>query len=179
MAKLNAKARKMLATMKDVARVATAMVDGEEAQAMITERAAHHVANPDPKYRSMAGDYYDVDHATFLRIKKTLIRLERVAGFPCNARLWLTLDVLEDQVTTACQVGPISRWPKFGRATIPLDGELAECLGSGQTVVLDPEDDTELLTVLAPVFDSLGDAVGVVELTTQHPAAKRIAPIWN
>ena len=68
----NAKARKALAGLQSVARVAAAVVDGEEAQRIITERAIHYIANPNPQHRYMSGDYYDVNFETFLRMKKLL-----------------------------------------------------------------------------------------------------------
>jgi len=173
------KSRKMLQALKDVARVASNMVDGDEARRIVTDRAAHYVANPDPKYRSLAGDYYDVDHATFLRVKKTLMRLQRLVDFRCNAVLWLTLDALEGKVTVVCNNGTLSRWHAFGRATVPIEGEISECMASKAIVVAGPTDKTDLLTVVAPVLDSLGDVVGVVELTAQHPSTKEIEPVWN
>ena len=179
MAKLNAKARNMLAAMDEVAHVASAMVDGEEALRIVTERAAHYVASPDPKFRSLAGDYYDVDHATFLRMKKTLLRLRRLMDFPCNVVLWLALETLDGKVTAVVNNGTLSRWYQFGRSTVPIEGALAECMSSGRPVRADAEDELEFLTAAAPVFDSLGDVVGVVELTAQHPAAKMIAPVYN
>ena len=173
------KSRKMLEALKGAARVASAMVDGDEARRVVTDRAAQYVANPDPKHRSMAGDYYDVDHATFLRVKKTLMRLQRLVDFRCNAILWLTLDGLEGKVTVVCNNDTLSHWHGFGRATVPIEGEIAECMASKAMVVADPCDESELLTVVAPVLDSLGDVVGVVELTAQHPSTKEIAPVWN
>jgi hypothetical protein len=179
MAKLNAKARKMLAAMDEAARVASAMVDGEEALRIVSEKAAHHVANPDPKFRSLAGDYYDVDHATFLRMKKVLLRLRRLMDFRCNVVLWVALEALDGKVTAVVNNGTLSRWYQFGRSTVPTEGVLAECMSSGKAVRADAEDELEFLTVATPVFDSLGDTVGVIELTAQHPAAKMIAPVYN
>lgn len=179
MAKLNAKARKMLDAMKELAAVAGAMVDGEEVLRIVTERAARYAASPDPKHRNMAGDYYDVDHATFLRMKKTLLRLLRLVDFRCNAVLWLALETLDGKITVVCNNDVLSRWCGFSRRTVPIEGDLAKCMESGEVVVPDPEDDSEMLTVLAPVSDSLGDVVGLVELTAQHPAAKWIQPVYN
>ncbi len=173
------KVRKVLAGLRELARVAEAMVDGELAGKIITDRAAHYVANPDPKHRFLAGDYYDVDHAAFLAMKKTLMRLETLAGFPCNTSLWVRVKGGEGLVTVAVQNGRLHRYYRFGEGGRKAEGELAECLSSGKITEAPLEGSADYLTVLAPVRDSLGDVVGCVELTAAHPGSKRLAPAWS
>ena len=36
-----------------------------------------------------------------------------------------------------------------------------------------------MLTALAPVRDSLGDVVALVEFTAKNPASKKLAPAWS
>ncbi len=56
MAKQSPKVRKMRATMSELARVASIMIDGEEAVRLATGRTPHHVACPDPLYDDLGGN---------------------------------------------------------------------------------------------------------------------------
>lgn len=171
--------RTLVAELEHLARVAEAMVDGELAGRIVTERAAHYIAHPHPDHRHLSGDYYDVDHAAFLAMKKVLLRLERIVPFPCNATLWLRVRGAEPFITPVIQNGRLHRYYRFGEERRQPDGELAECLETG-AVVRAPEDGSaEFLTVLAPVRDSLGAVVGCVELTAAHPRSRSPAPAWS
>jgi len=174
-----AKVRKMLDDLKQVGRVAEVMIDGDLAGRIITDRAAHYIANPDPKHRFLAGDYYDVDHANFLLMKKTLLRLEKLASFPCNATLWVRVKGTDGLITAAVQNGQLHRYYRFGEGGRQAEGELAECLATGQVIAAPIQDSDDYLTVLAPVRNSLGDVVGCLELTAAHPASKRMVPAWS
>jgi hypothetical protein len=171
--------RRTLRALSEAARVASVMIDGDEARRIITGRAMQYIAHPDPEYPFLSGDYYDVDHDTFLRMKKTLLRLERLLDFPCSASLWVRVEGLQGQVALAVQNGSIHRYYRFGEASIELPAEMAECIGTGKTTVAPLEHPSQTLTVLAPVFDSLGDVVGVVELSALHPASRSPAPAWS
>jgi hypothetical protein len=171
--------RKTLQALLEAARVASVMVDGDEARRIITARAMRYIAHPDPEYPFLSGDYYDVDHQTFLRMKKTLLRLERLLDFPCSASLWVRVEGLQGYATLAVQNGSIHRYYRFAEQKIAFPAEMAECVESGQTVVAPLEHPSQTLTVLAPVFDSLGDVVGVVELSALHPASRSPAPAWS
>jgi len=171
-----AQARRMLKTLGEVARVASVMVDGDEARRIITERAMKYLAAPsDPRHRFLSGDYYDVDLAAFLRMKKLLMRLECLADFKCGAKLWVKVEGLADHLTLAVQQGSAGRYYTFGQEKLRAEGELAECLGTGQVTAAPLEHPSRTVTVLAPVRDSLGDVVGLVELTAALPAPARPA----
>jgi hypothetical protein len=169
----------MLGALTETARVASVMIDGDEAGRIITDRAMHYIAHPDPKHRFLSGDYYDVDHAAFLRMKKTLLRLERLPDLNCCASLWVKVQGLDGYITLAVQNGSVHRYYRFGEAQIELSAEMAECIATGQTTVAPLEHPSGTITVLAPVFDSLGDVVGVVELSALHPASESVAPAWS
>ena len=179
MARGTAKAAKMLKALRETARVAAAMIDGDEARRIITERALHYIANPDPKFGFLSGDYYDVEHAPFLRIKKSLLRLERLLSFPCNTSLWLLLDKPPEHATVAVQNGSLHRYWKWAEEKRPLEPEMAECVRSGEVVVAPTDHPSRTLTVLAPVRDSLDDVVGFVELTSRNPASQSLTPAWS
>jgi len=165
--------------LSETARVASVMIDGDEARLIITEQAMHYIAHPDPEHRFLAGDYYDVDHGTFLRMKKTLLRLERLPGCPCSASLWVMVEGLAGHVTLAVQNGSMHRYYHFGQEKLALPAEMAHCLETGQTVVAPLEHPCQTITVLAPVFDSLGDVSGIVELAARHPDSQSPAPAWS
>ena len=179
MATATAKVQKRLAAMKELARIASVMVDGEEALRVITDRAMHYIANPDPKHRFMTGDYFDVNFEPSLRTKKTLLRLQQLADFRCDNVFWLRVKGRDDLVTCLTHNGTLSRWYQFGGSSVKVEGALAKCLEAGTVVAADCRDPSKPLTVLAPVRDSLGDVVGAVELSAPHPASRTLAPAWN
>ena len=165
--------------LSEAARVASVMIDGDRARRIITERAMHYIAHPDPEHRFLSGDYYDVDHDSFLRMKKTLLRLERLLGFVCSTALWMPVEGLAGSVTLAVQNGSVHRYYRFGQEKLELPAEMSQCLETGRTVLAPLEHPSQTITVLAPVFDSLGDVAGVVELTTQHPDSQSPVPAWS
>ncbi len=174
-----AKVRRMLGAMQEAARVATVMLDGEEAKQIVVERAFQHMAAPNPQFPHMAGDYFDVEAVPFLSMKKALLRLARLLDFPVGTTLWLPVKGREDHVTAALHNGNLHRYWTFGQLLRKAEGALADCLATGRVTTEAPEEQDHLLTVLAPVRDSLGDVAGVVEITARHPAAKSPAPAWS
>jgi len=179
MARQNPKVRKMLNALTETARVASVIVDGEEAGRILESGSAHYITHPDPEHRYLALDHFVVDHGPFLRMKKTLKRLAMLADFSCSACLWVTLDGLQDKVTPLVQDGAMGRYYRFGCQTVDLTPEMAACLENGEVVVAPEDHRSNTLTVLAPVFDSLGDTVGFVELSAAHPITNKIEPGWD
>lgn len=174
------KVRRTLKTLEGLARVASAMVDGEEADRILTARAVEYSASPDPAKQWLGtGDFHDVDHVAFLRMKKLLMRLERLADFRCCASLWIRAKGLDRHVNLAVQNGTIHRYYEFRKPLIPIPPEMTECMETGKVVVAPEQHPTGTLTVLAPVFDSLGSVVGVVELSAAHPDSKVLTPAWS
>lgn len=169
----------MLRAMASVARAASAIVDGDEAARVIAPRAMRYIAEPDPDYRFLAGDYYDVDHATFLRMKKLLLRLECLLDFSCGTSLWVPVTGSHSHMTLAVQNGSIHRYYQFGQLRMETPAEMAECMQAGEPVVAPLEHPTRTLTVLTPAFDSLGDVTAVIEFSALHPAAGVQPPAWS
>jgi hypothetical protein len=168
---------KVGAALRDAARVAAVMVDGDLAGRIVSARSWHYIRNPNPKYRFMTGDYFDVDHASFLLMKKTLLRLGRLTGFTCGTSLWLPVPGVKGQVTCAVQNGKLHRYYRFGASSQPAAPEMLRCLRTGKVLLAPPHRD--FVTALAPVRDSLGDVVGVVELCSPSPKSKALAPAWS
>ena len=174
MAKQNPKVRKTLGALRELARVTSILVDGEEAGRILEGDTAHYIAHPDPKHRYLALDHFVVDHEPFLRMKKTLQRLAMLVDFRCSTCLYLKLDGLEDRVVPLVQNGNMGRYYSFGANSAELRPEMIECLETGEVVEAPLGDDSRTLTVLAPVSDSLGDRVGFVELSAPHPTRSKI-----
>ncbi len=170
--------KKMAAELREAARVAAVMVDGDLAGRIVSQRSWHYIRNPNPKYRFMTGDYFDVDHANFLLMKKTLLRLGRLVGFPCGTSLWLPVPGLKGrQVTCAVQNGKLHRYYRFGAGSQPTPPEMARCLRTGQVTAAPAHPD--YVVFLAPVRDSLGDVVGAVEFCSPNPKSAAMAPAWS
>jgi len=173
----------IIEALSEVARVASLMVDGDAARRILTARAMHHIAHPDPDYRFLSADYYDVDHGVFDFMKKTLLRLERLAdalyGPRCCTALWIPVEGRTETVTLAVQNGPIHRYYRFGQARLDTPEEMARCFERKTIVVAPLEHPGETVTVLAPVLDSLGDVAGIVELSALHADAQTLAPAWS
>ena len=173
MAKQSPKARKMLAAMKKLARVASVMIDGEEVVRLAIGRSPHYVACPDPLYRELGDQPYDAWLLGFLRMKKALQRLETLVDFTCNTALWVKPADVEGRMALLMHNGNVHRYYVFGDVTMETPPEMAEAMADGEAAVVEGDD---RLTVLAPLLDSLGDVVGVLELSAEHPSAKSIAP---
>lgn len=171
--------RQMIDAMKEVARVATVMLDGEEATQIPSARAREYVTNRAPQFRHMSGDYWDVDHETFLRTKKAMLRLQRLVDFDCSTALWIRTTGAGTSLTLICRNGTVHRYSGFGTSRIEIDDALAACLESGEVTVPGPDEEKHTVTVLAPVFDSLGDVAGVLELNALAPVPGATAPTWE
>lgn len=171
--------KERMQALRELARIASVMVDGDVATRIMADRSAYYLAHPDPREPHLAGDYYDVDHAAFLLMKKTLLRLERLVDFPCNASLWVRLKGAPHRVTVVVQNGRLHRYYRFGEDARPLRGDLARCIRRGGIVSVPVRRGDSYLTVLAPVRNSLDEVVGAVELTAVHPANRNLFPAWS
>ncbi|OGJ88913.1 MAG: hypothetical protein A2350_01240 [Candidatus Raymondbacteria bacterium RifOxyB12_full_50_8] len=159
----------MTKALQELARIASVIVDGELANSIITDQACNHMANPDLEYIHLSADYYDVEFGAFVQMKKTLLRLQRLVDFPCCASLWVRVRGADNLITMAVQNGNLNRYWQHGEERRNPEGEMAECLASGRIIVAPPGHPTRTITVLTPVFDSLGDVVGIVELSSPEP----------
>jgi hypothetical protein len=171
----SASAESVLDELRRVAEIAAGILDGEEVKRIVGEQAMHYIAEPDPNFIYLSGDYFDVDQELFLRTKKLLLRLERLGKVTMNAAVWVPVPG-QDEVTLALHNGPYHRYYNFGMERLATPPEMKELLEAGKVVSVPPSDEKNLATVLAPVRDSLGDVVGVVELTSPLDAPP---PAWS
>jgi hypothetical protein len=159
--------------LDEVARVASVMVDGDLCRRIMSPRAVDRIFNPDPKDPWSASDDFNVNHEPYIQAKKTLMRLARIVDYPCDVNLWMPFDGHPDKIQVLIRnVYEMSQFWTWGELTQDMFPEMRKVLDSGtrQTVMRR----AGMLSVLAPVFDSLGDVVGVLEVVAQDPAAPPI-----
>lgn len=158
-----------------LAEIASGMLDGEQIKGIVTPQAMHYIVSPEPQFRYMSGDYYDVEHDAFLATKKFLTRLERLGKVRLSGSVWVPVPG-RDHVTVAVQNGPHHRYYRFGQESLETPAEMKEVFRTGRIVRVPAGSDDEMATVLAPARDSLGDVVGVIELTAPLETE---APAWS
>ena len=161
--------------LREVARVASVMFDGELCRRIVTDRAWKWMRDFDPDDRFSASDNYDVEHQPFMAAKKTLLRLQRLAPqeVPVHCLLWVPVPTLEDRMTVIVWNGGASRWWRWAMLHHPAEPEMKAVMETG-TIQEVPGDENGVLTALAPVRDSLKEVVGFIEVS----ASKR-QPIVN
>jgi hypothetical protein len=166
--------RDVAAELDDIARVATVMVDGDVCRRIVTPRALEYMFRKDPRDQWLAGDNYDVNDAAFVATKKTLIRLSRLAPFPCDVNLWMPIAGQPDKVRVvirnANEMSQFWPWGKLYQDMIP---QMKQVLDGGRRLTVTEK--PGWISVLAPVYDSLGDVVALVEVVSQ----KRLNPHDN
>ena len=155
----------VFAELTRIAEIAAGIVDGEDAKAVVTDLAMHHIVNPTPEFRFMTADYYDVNHEVFLRMKKLLMRIERLASVAVCSALWLPVPESDD-VTVIVQNGPTHRYYSFGEIKQPAPAAMKQVLETGRPVTVPAGEGDKCATVLTPIRDSLGDTVAVLELSS-------------
>jgi hypothetical protein len=147
--------------LQEIARVATAMIDGDVCQHIVTERALQHMLHSDPRDEWQAGDNYDVNDVPFIRTKKTLIRLAMLAHYPVDVNLWMPVPTTQDiQVVIRNKYDLSQFWN--GDLDQPMPPEMHEVLQTGKTLTV--QKTPGMISVLAPVRNSLNEIVGLVEV---------------
>ncbi|MHC4717908.1 MAG: hypothetical protein ACYS5V_13120 [Planctomycetota bacterium] len=167
--------QKVLDELARLAEIAAGIIDGEDVKGIITPRAMYYILNPDPKHQFLVGDYFDVDHDLFLRVKKLMIRIARLSDLVISTSMW---QVIGDggQVTVAVHNGAQQRWYTFGESAREIVPEMAEVVRTGQVLAVPVAEDDRQATALAPIRDSLGDIVAVCEFSA--PLAGQ-SPAWS
>jgi hypothetical protein len=153
--------------LEEAARVASVMVDGDVCRRIVTARAMDYLLRTDPKDRFLAGDNYDVNAQAFDSVKKTLIRLSRLLPFPADANLWMPVPGHPDKVRIVIRnANELSQFWPWGALYQEIVPEMKTVIETGRrlTVARKPG----WVSVLAPVRDSLGDIVGLVEVASQR-----------
>ena len=77
--------------LDNIARIATVMIDGDVCQRIVTPRALEYMLKNPSLDKWADADNYDVDDASFMVTKKTLIRLSKLVDYPVDVNLWMPL----------------------------------------------------------------------------------------
>jgi hypothetical protein len=135
------------ARLRRVARAGSVFIDGEAFKALVL----------DPDLNT--GDDYRVDHEKFIAVKKTLLKLKRLEDGDVGVVTWRRF---QDQ---ADQVMPVDAHPCASRpGNHPVSPAMAEAF-AGKVAVQELEfRGAPVLSVCAPIRDSLDDVVGALEV---------------
>lgn len=154
------------AEIDNVARTASAMVDGDVVKRIHTARSNASMLREDPRDKWAAADNYDVNHDAFVTTKKTLIRLSRLCSTPCDLNLWMPLASTPPRIQIVIRnAHEISQFWTWGALHQPMFPEMKQVLESGARLTVQRR--PGMTSVLAPVHDSLGDIVALVEVVSQ------------
>jgi hypothetical protein len=148
--------------LDEVARIATVMIDGDVCQRILTPRALEYMFRVNPRDPWADGDNYDVDDAAFIQTKKTLIRLAGLAAYPVDLNLWMPLPGTPPRIHVVIRNRhEMSQFWEWGELNQPMNPEMRTVLETGKRLTVKQK--PGFVSVLAPVRNSLGDVVGVVE----------------
>lgn len=152
--------------LENVARVGSVMVDGDVCQKIVTPLAKEYMFKVDPKDPWLAGDNYDVDDVAFNTTKKTLARLSHLTSFPSDVNLWMPIDghpgKIQMVIRNKNEMSQFWRWGDLYQDMLP---SMETVLRTGQRVTV--ADRPGWISVLAPVYNSLGDIVGLIEAVSR------------
>ncbi len=152
--------------LDDVARVASVMVDGDVCERIMTPRALQSLLKEDPRDKWAASDNFDVNHDAFIQTKKTLIRLGRLGPPRTDLNLWMPVpgdgSRIQILIRNANEISQFWRWGDLHQAATP---EMKQVLTTGRRLTINER--KGFVSVLAPVSNSLGDIVALVEVVTQ------------
>jgi hypothetical protein len=148
--------------LDELARIASVMVDGDLCQSIMSKRALDRMFVVDPKDRWAASDDFNVNHEPYIQTKKTLIRLSRLLPYPCDVNLWMPFENKPDKIQILIRnANELSQFWTWGALNQDMTPEMKRVLESGerQTVMRK----AGMISVLAPVRNSLGDIVAMLE----------------
>ena len=153
--------------LERVAKAATATVDGDVCLRIETKRSREFLQKNDPRDPWIASDNFDVDHAPFIQTKKTLMRLARLCPEACDANLWMPVEGNPPRIQILIRnVYEMSSFWKWGDLHQPMPEEMRRVLATGERVTFRGK--RGMISVLAPVYDSLNNIVAVVEVVSQE-----------
>jgi hypothetical protein len=155
-----------------VARIATAIVDGDVCRRVQSARSARLLLEQDPRDPFKASDNFDVNDDAFIATKKTLMRLARLCPSACDVNLWMPVPSSPPRVQILIRnVYEMSQFWKWGDLHQEMPPEMKQVLDTGQRQAVRRR--PGMISVLAPVYDSLGDIAGLVEVVSQTSSDPR------
>jgi hypothetical protein len=152
--------------LDEIARVATAMVDGDACRRIVTKRALEFMDKKDPSDPWIGADNFDVHHEPYIQVKKTLMRLAKLAPFPVDVNLWMPVEGMEGRIQVLIRnKHEMSQFWRWGALQQELFPPMKTVLEEARRVTVTEK--PGWVSVLAPVHDSLGDVVGLVEVVSR------------
>jgi len=153
----------MTRELQEVARIATVMVDGDVCQRIMTDRALKKLFVINPEDQWAGSDNFDVNAEPFIQTKKTLMRLAKLRPYPIDCNLWMLFKEKPGQIQILIRNQyEMSQFWSWGVLYQEIPSEMADVLSSGKPKTVHGKND--LISVLTPVYNSLGDIVGLVEV---------------
>ena len=150
------------AKLDEAARIASTVIDGDICQRITTDRAKEYMVKKDPRDQWIDADNFDVNTESYIQIKKALIRIANLSGAPIDVNLWMPLDNIPNHVQVLIRnAHEMSQFWSFGQLHQPMQPEMKQVLTTGERVTVTKR--RGMISVLAPVRNSLGDIVGFVE----------------
>lgn len=152
--------------LDNVAHVGSVMVDGDICQQIVTPLAKEYMFKVDPHDPWVAGDNYDVNDSPFNTTKKTLIRLSHLTSFASDVNLWMPIDGHAGQIQMVIRnKNEMSQFWRWGDIHQDMPPQMETVLKTGKRVTV--MERPGWVSVLAPVYNSLGDIVGVLEAVSR------------
>ncbi|HYK91852.1 MAG TPA: hypothetical protein VE398_24010 [Acidobacteriota bacterium] len=154
--------------LDELARIASVMVDGDLCRTIMSKRSLDRMFVVDPKDPWAASDDFNVNYEPYIRVKKTLTRLSRLLPYPCDVNLWMPFEGRPDKIQILIRnVNELSQFWTWGDLTQDMVPEMKQVLETGaRTTVMRK---AGLVSVLAPVRNSLGDIVALLETVSLDP----------
>ena len=152
--------------LEEVARVASVMMDGDVCERIMTPRALQKMFAVDPKDQWAGSDNFDVNHEPYVQTKKILMRLAKLAPYPVDCNLWMPFrqdpKKIQILIRNRHEMSQFWTWGVLFQDQTP---KMAEVLATGKPQTIVQKGD--FVSVLTPVFNSLGDPVGLVEVVSR------------
>lgn len=154
-------------SLEDVARIATVMIDGDVCTHIQTKRSIEYMSKKDPRDPWIAADNYDVNDGPFIQMKKTLIRLAHLCPAACDVNLWMRVPSRPDRIQIVIRnVHEMSQFWKWGDMDQAMPPEMKRVFDKRERVTVRVK--PGMTSVLAPVYDSLGDVAALVEVVSEN-----------
>jgi hypothetical protein len=152
--------------LDNIARTASVMIDGDVCQRIVTPRGLEYMLKNPSRDKWADADNYDVDDASFIATKKTLIRLSQLADYPVDVNLWMPLkpdlSVVHIVIRNKNEMSQFWPWGKLFQDT---PKPMRAVFETGQRVTVTEK--AGYVSVLAPVRNSTGDIVGLAEVVSR------------
>jgi hypothetical protein len=152
--------------LEELARVASVMMDGDVCERIMTPRALQKMFAVDPNDRWAGSDNFDVNHEPYVQTKKVLMRLAKLVPYPADCNLWMPFKQDPQKIQLLIRNRyEMSQFWTWGVLYQDLPLKMGEVLATGKPQTIVQKGD--FVSVLTPVFNSLGDSVGLVEVVSR------------